>query len=96
MKDRLEQFNQVFALFGSLVGRVSWEANPKGKGLQKEWMFFKKEVLKGAEAGHPHVLDEERKGLTRGLNRALHGTAAKKESMTFGRTIRQLRKTKMI
>lgn len=48
-----------FALFRSLVDRGSWEADPKGKGFQKDWIFFKKGVLKGAVAGHPHVLGEE-------------------------------------
>lgn len=63
MKDRLAQPDEVFALLRSLVGRVSWEADPKGKGFQKrfqkDWMFFKKEALKGAVAGDPHVLNEE-------------------------------------
>lgn len=48
--------------------RVSWGADPKGKEFQKrfqkDWMFFKKEVLKGSLAGHPHVLDEEPAGKT--------------------------------
>lgn len=84
MEGRLAQLNQVFGLFRSLVYRVSWEANPEGtgvgKGFQKSWMFFKKEVLKGAVASHPHGLKEEPAGKTTParLNRALHRTPEKK------------------
>lgn len=83
LEDRLAQLNQVFGLFRGLVYRVSWEANPEGKGVRKGfrkgWMFFKKEVLKGAVAGHPHGLKEEPAGKTTParLNRALHGTPEK-------------------
>ncbi|KAK4830740.1 hypothetical protein QYF61_013190 [Mycteria americana] len=38
-----------FGLFRSLVDRVPWEAVLKGKGVQEDWTFFKKEILKAQE-----------------------------------------------
>jgi len=40
-------------LFGSLVGRVPWEADLKGKGVQEGWTLFKEEVLKAQEQAVP-------------------------------------------
>jgi len=51
-----------FGLFRMLVERVTWEKILKGKGVQEGWTFFKEEVLKGTEAGCPHVLQDEPSG----------------------------------
>ena len=51
-----------FGLFRSLVDRVPWEAVLKSKGVQEGWTFFKKENLKCAGAGHPHVPKAEPMG----------------------------------
>ncbi len=42
-----------FGLLRGLVDRVPWEAVLKGKGVQKDWSFFKKEILKVQEQAIP-------------------------------------------
>jgi len=77
-----------FGLFRRLVDRVPWEAALNSKHVQEGWTFFKKEILKGTGAGHPHVPKDEPAGKKTSLaeQRALAGTQEKKgEFMTFGR-----------
>ncbi|KAK4828567.1 hypothetical protein QYF61_027657 [Mycteria americana] len=45
-----------FDLFRTLVERVPWETVLKGKGVQEQWAFFKKEVLKVQEQAVPMEL----------------------------------------
>ena len=53
-----------FGLFRRLIDRVAWEAGLTDKGVQEGWIFFKKEVLKGARAGRFHVPKDELAGKT--------------------------------
>lgn len=35
-----------FKLFRMLVGRIPWELVLKGRDVQEDWTFFRKEILK--------------------------------------------------
>ncbi|KAK4830236.1 hypothetical protein QYF61_009303 [Mycteria americana] len=49
----LDFWRANFGLFRSLVDRVPWETVLKGKGVQEDWTFFKKEILKAQEQAVP-------------------------------------------
>jgi len=49
----LDFWRADFDLFRSLIDMIPWEAVLKGKGDQKGWTFFKKEILKVQKAAVP-------------------------------------------
>jgi len=72
-----------FGMFRMLVERVPWENILKGKGVQKDWTFFKQEVLKGQEQAVPmcHKMKQQGRRLS-WLNRELLlGLREKKEGL---------------
>ena len=75
-------------LFRRLVDRVPWEAVLKGKGVQEDWTFFKKAILKAQELAVPMGRKMSWQGRRLAwLNRELwlELGAKKGEFMTFGR-----------
>lgn len=52
-QNHLDFWREDFRLFGRLVERIPWEAVLKGKEIQEDWAFFKKEILKVQEQGVP-------------------------------------------
>ncbi|KAM9591187.1 uncharacterized protein ACIBXB_006083 isoform 1-T2 [Morphnus guianensis] len=51
-----------FGLFEALVERVPWETVLKGKGVQKGWTFFKKEILMAQDQAIPMCRKSNRRG----------------------------------
>ncbi|PKU27535.1 hypothetical protein llap_22160 [Limosa lapponica baueri] len=49
----LDFWRADFGLFRSLVERVPWEIDLKGKGIQEGWTLFKKKILKAQEQAVP-------------------------------------------
>ncbi|XP_053882920.1 CDK-activating kinase assembly factor MAT1 isoform X2 [Malaclemys terrapin pileata] len=42
-----------FDSFRELMGKISWEANMRGKGVQESWLYFKKAELRAQEQTIP-------------------------------------------
>ena len=49
----LDFWRADFVLFKGPVDRVPWEALLKGRGVQEDWTFFRKEILKAREQAIP-------------------------------------------
>jgi len=55
-------FSVIFGLFRTLVERVPWERDLKGKGVQEGWTFFREEVLKAQELTVPMCCKTNQQG----------------------------------
>ena len=71
-----------FELFRRLVGRVPWGSVLESKGVQDDWLLFKKEVLKAQEQAVPLSRKMSRRGRRPAwMNRELFLRLQEKENL---------------